>query len=285
VKIGLNIIDGEKFYVEPITPNSYHMVKVENIVYSHKSKYQLIEIIDTYDYGRVLILDHSTQVSDRDEYIYHEIFTHPILISHPNPRKILIIGGGDGGLLREVLKHRMVEEAVLVEIDGEVIEVVEKYLPSIPQGAFKDPRSRIIIGDGAEFVEKTDEIFDVIFMDVTDDIGPSTPLYQLEFYRKVKEILNSGGIFVTQSLGVEQHPNARLKIISDLKKIFRLSDFYAVYVPSFNNRWSFTFASDILNPLEIDLETVKRRFWKRNLKTKYYSPEIHYALKYLKMKC
>lgn len=279
---GIIEMNGEKFYLEPMAPNTLTLTKIKKIHYSKKSKYQLIEVIESYDYGKGLYLDYSLQFSEIDEFIYHEVFVHPVMLGHPNPRKILIIGGGDGGVLREVLKHPTVEKAILVEIDEEVIKVVKKYLPFIPQNAFEDPRVKILIEDGVKYVAKSAEKFDVIIMDATDDIGPSIPLYKVEFYRAVKKILNENGIFATQALGLEQHKGALEKIYFDLKEVFRITDFYYIFVPSFCNRWGFVFASDQYNVMEIRNDEIRRRYEERKLKTRYYTPEVHLALQIMR---
>lgn len=282
--MGLRRINGELYYVEELNPTIYVIEKIEEIIYSKKSNYQLIEVIDSPNFGRTLILDNVTQICEADEYIYHEVFVHPVMICHPNPRKVLIIGGGDGGVLREVLKHSIVEKAVLVEIDREVIEVVKKFMPFVPQGAFDDPRSEIIIMDGLKYVNETNLKFDVVFLDLTDVIGPSVPLYSVNFYKKIKGILNSNGIVVIQALDLDHRPEALRKICNDLNEVFSIVDYYFVYVPSFTGRWAFAFGSEKYNPMEIDLKIVKNRFAERKLmdKTRFYNPDIHFTLKVLK---
>jgi len=279
---GIIELNGEKFYVEPLAKHTLTLTKIKKVYFTKKSKYQLIEVIESYDYGLGLYLDHSTQLSESDEYIYHEIFVHPAMLSHPNPKKILIIGGGDGGVLREVLKHPTVEKAVLVEIDEEVIKAVKKYLSFIPQNAFDDPRAKILIEDGVKYVNNTTEKYDVIFMDATDDIGPSVPLYKVEFYKAIRDILNDKGIFITQALGLEQHKGALEKIYFDLKRVFRIVDYYYIYVPSFCNRWGFVSASDQYNIMEIEKSELEKRFKNRKIKTKYYNPEVHIALQIMR---
>lgn len=279
---GIIELNGEKYYVEPLAENTLTLTKIKKVYFSKKSKLQLIEIVESYDYGLGLYLDYSSQLSEVDEYVYHEIFVHPVMLGHPNPRKVLIIGGGDGGALREVLKHPTVEKAVLVEIDEEVIEAVKKYLPFIPQNAFDDSRAKILIEDGVKYVANTPEKYDVVIMDATDDIGPSVPLYRVEFYRAVRDVMNRDGIFITQALGLEQHKGALEKIYFDLKKVFKTVDFYYTYIPSFCNRWGFVFASDHYNIMEVEKEELEKRFKNREIKTRYYNPEIHIALSILR---
>jgi spermidine synthase len=147
-------------------------LRAKRRLFSQRSPYQKIEVVDTYDYGRVLILDGIFQTSKEDEFIYHEMMAHLPLFYHASPQKVLIIGGGDGGVLREVLRHP-IEKAYLVEIDKKVIEVAKKFLPFIPQRAFQDKRAEIIIGDGAKFVKEYRDFFDVVIIDSTDPIGPA----------------------------------------------------------------------------------------------------------------
>lgn len=279
---GIIELNGEKFYVEPLAKHTLTLTKIKKIYYTKKSKFQLIEVVESYDYGKGLYLDHSSQLSEIDEYMYHEVFVHPVMLGHPNPKRILIIGGGDGGALREVLKHPTVEKAVLVEIDEEVIKAVKRYLPFIPQNAFEDPRTKILIEDGVKYVYSTNEKYDVIIMDATDDIGPSVPLYKVEFYKAVKNILSHDGIFITQALGLEQHKGALEKIYFDLRKVFKKVDFYYMFIPSFCNRWGFVFASDVYNVMEMEKEEIEKRFMKRKIKTKFYNPEVHIALQIMR---
>ena len=155
-------------------------------------------------------------------------------------------------------------------------------MPFVPQGSFEDPRTQIVIDDGLKYVKNANEKFDVIFMDVTDEIGPAVPLYSVDFYSMVKKILSEDGIFVTQALGLQQHPSAVRKITSDLKKVFSIVDFYAVFVPSFLNQWAFTYASERYDAMNMNLKEIQKRFNERKLKTKFYSPKIHLALEYLR---
>jgi len=275
IREGLTQLNGKRVYIERLQDKVYTITEVEEVLYQGKSPYQLIEV--TRDiYGKTLYLDNITQVASEDEHVYHEALTHPPLIVHENPRKILIIGGGDGGLLREVLKHDIVEEAVLVEIDKMVIEVVEKYLPEIPSGSFQHPKARIIIGDGLVFLEETEEKFDIIFIDVTDDV--ESPFHTEKYVSLMKKCLKEGGILVFQSLGVFEHKGAQKKILKVLEKFFKNTGVYVVYVPSFNGLWSFTYASDKYSLEEITPEIIEERLKKRKVKTRFYTPKAHQLL-------
>ncbi|MEM0084697.1 MAG: polyamine aminopropyltransferase [Candidatus Methanomethylicia archaeon] len=271
-----------KYYLERTSPHTYKMLEVKDKITYTQSKYQKIEVIEFEEYGKCLVLDNLIQLSEKDECLYHEMHVHPALISHEKPEKILIIGGGDGGVLREVLKHKTVKEVTIVEIDEEVIKTVKNYLPNIPRGAFEDPRVKIIIEDGKIYVERAHEKFDVILMDLTDPepTGPAIELYRIEFFRKIKGLLNNGGILLTQTSGYEMYPRVILDIQTSLKKLFKYVGIYSSYVPSFGGEWTFTYASDSINVLGLSLMELRRRYRERGLETKYYCPELHYSLKY-----
>ena len=162
---------------------------VKDVLYEGKSKFQKIEIVRNKDYGRVLFLDGLVQTTERDEFYYHEMLVHPALASHPRPKNVLIIGGGDGGALREVLKHP-VRKAWLVEIDGQVIEACREHFPWL-RSTFRDPRAELVVEDGNIFIDKVRETFDVILVDSSDPVGPSTVLHQEAFYRKLKAKLST----------------------------------------------------------------------------------------------
>jgi spermidine synthase len=173
--------------------------EVHSIVYKEKSDWWDIMIFENPIFGRVLVMDGTVQLTEKDERIYHEMMAHVPLLTHDNPKSVLIIGGGDGGVLREVLRHQTVERVVLVEIDERVIDLSKKYLPFLAKGAFVDPRTTIVIQDGCKYVKETTERFDVILSDTTDPIGAGAALFTEEFYGDCKAILNEGGILINQN--------------------------------------------------------------------------------------
>ena len=180
------------YTVENVSKYSLYIVKVKNVILTTKTKYQEVQIIELEEYGRALILDGYIQSAEADEYIYHETLVHPVMVTHPNPRRVLIIGGGEGATLREVLKHGCVEEAVMVDIDGELVELAKKYLDFMHQGAFSDPRAKVIISDGMKYVNECgSSVFDVVIIDLTDPYSSeiAKSLYTKEFYTDVKNIL------------------------------------------------------------------------------------------------
>jgi len=261
-------------------------LKVKKKTFFLKSPYQKIEIFDTSFYGRMLVLDGIVQLTERDEFIYHEMMANLPLFSHPNPKKVLIIGGGDGGTLREVLKHPA-EKIDLVEIDKKVIEISKKYLPFVSKGAFRDKRAKIFIEDGIKFVKKCKpNSFDVIIIDSTDPSGLSALLFSIKFYQNIYNILNKNGIMITQSGTFLEQLFQVKKIFNNLKNVFPYVKVYRACVPCYGTgEYSFTIASKI-NLEKINFQKIKKRYKKLKLKTKYYSPEIHSASgilpKYLK---
>lgn len=261
-------------------PNVKYGFRVKKKIFSGKSDFQKIDIFDTYQFGRVLFLDRVIQLSQTDEFIYHEMISHLPLFSHPNPKKILIIGGGDGGVLREVLSQP-VKEVYLIDIDKKVIEISKRYLPFVSKGAFEDKRTKIIIGDGLKFVKKFKNYFDIVIIDATEPIGPSIALYQIKFYQDVFSALKKDGIIITQSGNFTFEFYLIKRVFKTLKKIFPSVKIYRFIVPSFESEFCLILASKKINLDKISLKKLKERYKKLNLKTKYYSPEIHFASRVL----
>ncbi|MCD6368392.1 MAG: polyamine aminopropyltransferase [Thermoproteales archaeon] len=275
LKKGLRKIDGEDFYLEKLQENVYTISRVKKVHYRGKSKFQYIEVIELEGFGKTLYLDGVTQICERDEFIYHETFVHPIMVTHPSPKKVLIIGGGDGGVAREVLKYSTVSEVTLVEIDPMVIEVVKKFFGGSLASALEDPRLTIIIEDGTRFLEEAPSIYDVVFIDVTDEVGPAAFFYKEEVLGKLRNIVDEKGIVSLQSLGVIEHKGAQERIKEILSKFFSIVGFYTVFIPSFTGLWTFAFASDHLDPRTLTSKDVEKRILEEGIQTRFYSPSIH----------
>jgi spermidine synthase len=254
-------------------------IQVRGVLYEGRSDYQSIRVLDTVPFGRALILDGVLQTTEMDEFIYHEMIVHPLLISLAQPERVLIIGGGDGGCLRRVLEHPL-REVVQVELDRAVVEACRHYLPQVSSGAFDDPRLQLLFADGYEFVEKAQEPFDAIVVDLTDPFppGPSLRLFTAEFYQLVRRILKEDGLMVTQSSSPLLLTNELLRIYANLKAVFPLVRVYLAPVPSYPGvLWSFTLASGGNDPLALDEATVRQRLAARGISSRYYSPQIHFA--------
>jgi spermidine synthase len=254
-------------------------IQVRGVLYEGRSDYQSIRVLDTVPFGRALILDGVLQTTEMDEFIYHEMIVHPLLISLAQPERVLIIGGGDGGCLRRVLEHPL-REVVEVELDRAVVEACRRYLPQVSSGAFDDPRLQLLFADGYEFVEKAQEPFDAIVVDLTDPFppGPSLRLFTAEFYQAVRRILKEDGLMITQSSSPLLLTNELLRIYANLKAVFPLVRVCLAPVPSYPGvLWSFTLASGGNDPLALGEATVRQRLAARGISPRYYSPQIHFA--------
>lgn len=264
-----------KWFSETLHPSVQQVLKIKEILYSGKTSFQKIQILDTERFGKMLVLDGVVQTTEKDEFIYHEMMTHVPLFSHPNPKRVLVIGGGDGGIIREVLKHP-VEEVYLVEIDEWVITLSKKYLGAICKGAFKDSRTRVHVGDGARFITEQTDPFDIVIIDSTDPIGPSRVLFSKKFYQAIRRVLNPEGILVCQTGSTIFQPNEWMENYRQLKGFFSQVHPFVITVPTYiGGLFSLVLASDKINPFALDLAMLKARYGELQLKTRYYNPEIH----------
>jgi len=257
-----------KFFEKaPYAPVEY-AYDVEEILYIGKSKFQEIQVIKNPYFGRMLILDDVVQLTERDEFFYHEMLTHVVMHAHPHPRKVVVIGGGDGGTVREVLKHKSVEKVYFIEIDEAVIQVSRKFFPGISSGV-DDPRVEIKIMDGAEFMRKRKRPdIDAVIIDSTDIIGFARSLFTNEFFTAVKNCMQDDGMFVTHTESLHFHKDMVIEIQEVLKRVFPVVDLYTAPIATYpGNWWAFAVASNKLSPRELRN--------KPTVRTKYYSDEIH----------
>lgn len=251
---------------------------VDEVYFESRTDHQHLLIFHNAKFGRVMTLDGVVQTTERDEFFYHEMMAHVPLFAHADPRRVLIIGGGDGGLLREVVKHRNVERITKVEIDGAVVEMSKTWLPDHSRGAFDDPRFELVVADGAAFVRDADTQWDVILIDSTDPIGPGEVLFTNEFYRHCDAILAPGGVIVTQN-GV---PFMQLDEVRRSARAFRelFADwhFYGVAVPTYiGGLMALGWASQDPANRGRSLEELTRRFEDAAIDTRYYTPAIHHG--------
>jgi spermidine synthase len=251
----------------PYAPVEY-LYDVEDILHKSKSKFQEIMVIKNPYYGKMLILDNVVQITERDEFFYHEMLTHVAMHAHPNPRKVIVIGGGDGGVVREVLKHETVEKVYFIEIDEEVINVSKKFFPAVSSGV-DDPRVEIKVMDGADFVAKAKaEDIDAVIIDSTDIIGFARSLFTTDFFAAVKKCLTREGMFVTHTESLHFHKDMVIEIQEILKKVFPVVDLFSAPIATYpGNWWAFAIASKGISPRDLRHEY--------KIRTKYYSDEIH----------
>lgn len=249
---------------------------VQEVLFEKQTDSWHLIIFRNPQFGTVMALDGIIQTTEKDEFIYHEMLTHVPLMAHGSAKKVLIIGGGDGGMLREVLKHQTVESVTQVEIDQAVIDMCVTYLPSHSQGAFDSPRANIVIGDGIDYVCQTDEKYDVIISDCTDPVGPGEVLFSSRFYEGCKRCLNDGGIFVAQNGVVYMQPDEVVTTRQRLSPYFQDQTFYMAAVPTYiGGAMTFAWACDDATARLQSVETITERFNASGVKTRYYNPQIH----------
>lgn len=244
-----------------------------------KTEHQYLEIVETPFMGRVMLLDGVVQTTEKDEFIYHEMMVHVPLFAHPNPKRVLIIGGGDGGILREVLRHQNVEHVTQVEIDGSVIDMCKEYFPNHSQGAYDNPRANIVIADGKEFVASCQDKFDVIIADSTDPIGPGEVLFTSDFYADEKNnCLAEGGIMVAQNGVPFMQGDELTNTYQRLGKLYKDASFYVMPVPTYIGGFmSLAWATDDESLRKQTAEQIQARVAAAGFETRYYNADVHVA--------
>ncbi|WP_017414674.1 polyamine aminopropyltransferase [Clostridium tunisiense] len=245
--------------------------KIKETLVRRKTDFQDLAILDTEALGRMLVLDGIVQTTINDEYVYHEMIAHIPLFTHPNPKKVLVVGGGDGGAIREVLKHPSVEKAVLCEIDGAVVEECKKYLPEI-SCALDDPRCEVFIGDGIKYVHEHKNEFDIIIVDSTDPFGAAEGLFGGSFYKEISECLTEEGIFIAQTETPFYLPEVVKSVFNDAKAVFPVTKLFMAAIPTYpSGYWSFTVGSKKHDPENADLTNAL------DIDSKYYTKKLHKA--------
>lgn len=251
-------------------------LRIEEVLFEEKSAHQHLLLFRNARFGKVLALDGVVQTTEADEFIYHEMLSHLPILAHGNVRRVLIVGGGDGGLLEEVLKHRGVERAVQVEIDASVVEFAKTHLRSICGGAYEDPRTELVIADGLTYVAETERRFDLIVVDSTDPVGPGEVLFTRAFYADCRRCLAPGGVLVTQN-GVPFVQTEELqRSVRLFRELFAEGTCYLATVPTYaGGPMAFGWATDNTALRDVPLETLKARFAAAGLETRYYTPKVH----------
>ena len=245
--------------------------KFTKTLLNKKTPFQELTIVKSKTLGNMLLLDGIVQTTEKDEYVYHEMITHIPLFTHPNPKKVLVVGGGDGGTIREVLKHPSVEKAVLCEIDEEVIKASKEFLPTI-SCALDNPKCEIFIGDGIKYVHEHKNEFDIIIVDSTDPFGAAEGLFGGSFYKERYQALTDKGIFVAQTETPFYLPEVVKKVYDDARTIFPITKLFMAAIPTYpSGYWSFTIGSKKLDPATADLSNTI------DIETKYYTKALHKA--------
>lgn len=247
-------------------------------MHHERTEFQEIMVLDTVEFGHMLVLDDIIQTTEKDEFTYHELMSHIPLLTHPDPRQVLVIGGGDGGVIREILKHSTVRMARLVEIDQGVVDAARRHLPGISRG-LADERCQVVVDDGIKHVAETRGEYDVIIVDSTDPIGPAVGLFTREFYHNVYDALAPGGLFVAQTESPFFNRDLITGIQEVLRQVFPVPRLYWGVVPTYpGGMWTFSMGSRGPDPLELDAGTVEERFAKRiHHPTRYVIPAVYRA--------
>lgn len=248
-----------KWYIEYTSPEEGHMHSIQKLHYSSQTKFQSMEIMDSGSYGRCLVLDGKIQSSQADEFIYHEALVHPAMLTHPDPKRVFIVGGGEGATLREVLRHKTVEYCMMVDIDQEVVEKSKELLPEWHEGAFDDPRTDLRFLDARKYLEETKDIYDVIIIDISEPVeeGPAYLLFTREFYEIVNERLSPGGVISLQAGTTALHQLLNFTSVNKtISAVFPVVAPYQADIPSFGLPWGFTLASKDDDPRKFSQKRV-----------------------------
>lgn len=270
------------FFIEPFTEDFLRLFKVDKVLFEGKTKFQFVQCLHNRVFGKLLFLDRRIQSAEIDEFIFHETLVQPALFSHPSPQNVLIIGGGEGATLREVLRHSTVRKAVMLDIDRELVEICRTILPEWSAGAFSDSRSKLLFGDGRKYIKQTMDRFDVIIADLTEPLeeGPSVYLFTREFFEYIHRALGEDGIFVLQAGSADPHyHNFFASCSKTLSGVFSVVRPFWTFMFSFSLPWGFILASKKQDPLKISEEDVRRRMRNRGIKKlKFYHPGLHASL-------
>jgi spermidine synthase len=254
-------------------------LKADRVLFDSETEHQRLIVFENADFGRVMMLDNIIQLTTKDEFIYHEMMAHVPLFAHGRARRALIVGGGDGGVLREMLKHPKLEQVTLCEIDRGVIDLCRQHFADISAGAYDDPRTRIVIADGTKFVAETDDRFDLIVVDSTDPVGPGAVLFTREFYADCARCLKRGGLLITQNGLPFLQPDELKQSVGYFRELFGDASCYLATTPSyFGGPMSYGWATNDKKLREHRRKKIERRYKKAGgFPTRYWSPEVHVA--------
>ncbi len=274
--------DPDKWLYDKVNEDFLQLHRLEEVLYDGKTQYQSVRIVRSRAFGLCLVLDGKIQSTESDEFIYHEALVHPAMIAHPGPETVFIAGGGEGATLREVLRHKSVKRAVMVDIDSEVTALCRKYLPGHSRGAFEDKRTELHHADAREYLEKSPDKYDVIIIDLPDPIeeGPAYKLFTQEFYEIVRDSLTSSGLIAVQAGSAMLTELLNLTAVyNTLKGVFRVVTACAVHMPCFGAPWGFCVASNSVDPSRLSPAGVDKRIAARSLRgLKIYDGVTHQGM-------
>jgi spermidine synthase len=268
-----------KWFYDYLSDNERHLYAIGKVIESRQTAHQKVEILELKEFGRSLVLDDDLQSTEFDEFIYHEAIIHPSMTAHPNPKHVLLLGGGEGYSAREILKYKSVDSVVMVDIDEEVVNLCRRHFSKQNANIFEEARLKLVFADAMEFVKSCRQKFDVIVSDLSSPFegGPSCELYTVDFYQRIRDILNPGGIICVQG---DAFNNLRLdtcaSIYKTLQKVFKIVRVAVSYIPSFITNWSFITASDTVEPWSFKSDEVDRLIKSKKITSLfYYDGETH----------
>lgn len=262
----------ELWFTEDHTNDVCLSFRVKSSLYKEKTKYQQVDVVETSQFGNMLILDGAIMTTEVDEFVYNELITHVAMNTHPDPRRILVIGGGDGGVVREILRYPNIEQVILCEIDQAVVEAAKEYLPALAS-QLEDRRVEVVFEDGVSFVTNYTDEFDVVIVDSTDPVGPGEGLFDPAFYQDVFRSLTAQGMMVAQTESPWYHRNFIRRVYRDIAQLFPVSRLYLGQVPTYpGGLWSFTIGSKEIDPMAVEKSELVYYH------TRYYHPRLHHAL-------
>ncbi|SEM98192.1 polyamine aminopropyltransferase [Nitrosomonas marina] len=267
---------GEHTLVEPLNDATGFYVKARRQIGEWRTKYQKLSIYDTPQYGKIFRLDDFNMTSEQEEFIYHENLIHPALTILEAPKNVLIIGGGDGGSSEEALKHPSVEQVTMVEIDEDVIKIAKQHFQAVHKGVFDNPRLRVVVDDGIQFLRKTQDKFDLIALDLNDPVGPAAALYSNEFFYLCNQSLKPEGLMTLHIGSPTAHPSRVAEISHRLNQVFQIVRPYTMYIPLYGALWALAVCSNKLDPKVFTADEIDNRIKSRNLQQlQYYNGEAH----------
>lgn len=254
-------VEADLWVSEYITPWDIYVHGVTKVLAYKKTAYQEMYIVETGAYGKALVLDGKWQSCTVDEFIYHESLVHPAMIFHGSPRQALVLGGGEGATIREILRWKTIEQVMMVDIDGEVVEACHHHLPEMHKHAFDDPRTELVIGDALEVLDTTDQKWDIVISDLSDPIeeGPSFKLFTKEYFEKIQGVLAPGGYFVLQA-GPVAPPllSTHARLVHTLKAVFPHVHSYTSYTPTYGEPWGLTISSAEEIPTQVEVASIDK---------------------------
>jgi spermidine synthase len=269
----------KRFMYEWLNEDYGFFLRSSKLIEASKTRFQDLEIHETPQFGKLFRLDGCFMTSEREEFVYHETLIHPALAAQSAPKRVLIIGGGDGGAAEEALKHPSVDQVVLVELDEKVVDIAKKHFTAIHRGAFDHPRLTLLIDDGMKYLAETKEKFDHIALDLPDPIGPATALYEESFFRDCKRALAPGGVLTLHMGSPWSRPDRVRMLYGRLAKIFKFARPYTMFIPLYGCLWSMCACSDSTDVTSVSATEIDTRIAARGLShLQYYNGAAHQAL-------